>query len=133
MTTPATQQRTTLTGRALVLALVAVVLLVALALPVRAYLSQRAELADLAERRAVAEAEIAVLREQQNRWADPAYVKAQARERLHFVMPGETGYVVLRPTAEPPPRQVAPEGAPAAPTTPWYETLWESAQGVGSR
>jgi cell division protein FtsB len=133
MATPAPRARTTLTGRALVLALVALVLLVALALPVRAYLSQRAELAGLADRKATAEAEIAALREQQNRWADPAYVKAQARDRLHFVMPGETGYVVLRPSTEPPPRQVAPEGAPTAPTTPWYETLWESAQGAGSR
>jgi hypothetical protein len=28
------------------------------------------------------------------RWQDPDYVKAQARERLHFVMPGERQYIV---------------------------------------
>ena len=27
-------------------------------------------------------------------WQDPDYVKAQARERLHFVMPGERQYIV---------------------------------------
>jgi hypothetical protein len=27
-------------------------------------------------------------------WQDPEYVKAQARERLHFVMPGERQYIV---------------------------------------
>ena len=29
------------------------------------------------------------LRDEQARWHDPAYVEQQARERLHFVMPGE--------------------------------------------
>ena len=33
--------------------------------------------------------------------SDPAYVEQQARQRLHFVMPGETSYIVLdaKPTA----------------------------------
>ena len=29
------------------------------------------------------------------RWADPAYVRTQARERLGWVVPGETGYRVV--------------------------------------
>jgi hypothetical protein len=27
-------------------------------------------------------------------WQDPNYIKSQARERLHFVMPGERQYIV---------------------------------------
>ena len=34
-------------------------------------------------------------RRQHERWEDKACVEAQARERLHYVMPGETSYVVL--------------------------------------
>ena len=37
-------------------------------------------------------------RRSSERWNDPAYVKAQARERLHFVMPGRDG--VRRPRAD---------------------------------
>jgi len=28
-------------------------------------------------------------------WQDPEFVKAQARERLHFVLPGERQYIVV--------------------------------------
>lgn len=35
------------------------------------------------------------------RWDDPAYVKAQARERLGWVMPGETGYRVVDDNGNP--------------------------------
>jgi hypothetical protein len=27
-------------------------------------------------------------------WQDPEYIKSQARERLHFVLPGERQYIV---------------------------------------
>jgi hypothetical protein len=28
-------------------------------------------------------------------WQDPEYIKSQARERLHFVLPGERQYIVV--------------------------------------
>jgi cell division protein FtsB len=132
MSDAAPARRTTLTGRAAILALVLAVLLVALALPVRSYLAQRSELAELTARKAAAADSIAQLQQQRTRWGDPAYVKAQARERLHYVLPGETGYVVLRPTVQPPPRQVAPEGESSEPATPWFTALWQSAQAADS-
>lgn len=46
-------------------------------------------------------AEIADLQSQLARWDDPAYVKAQARERLGWVMPGETGYRVVDENGDP--------------------------------
>lgn len=35
------------------------------------------------------------LQQELERWEDPAYVKAQARTRLGWVMPGEIGYRVI--------------------------------------
>ena len=59
---------------------------------------------------------------------DPAYVKAQARTRLHFVLPGETAYVVLTPSSAPlPPGKAALTGATASgPEAPWYSQVWGS-------
>ena len=67
---------------------------VTLAPHVRLYVEQeryQAEVrADIAER----EASVADLRRQDESWRDDAFVAAQARERLHYVFPGETSYVL---------------------------------------
>ena len=49
---------------------------------------------------AATQARVDALEAQKQRWADPAYVEAQARERLHFVLPGRDG--VRRAAAGPP-------------------------------
>ena len=68
---------------------------------------------------------MAGLERRQQQLQDPEYVKQVARERLHYVMPGETLYEVLRPAAEP---QAARPGraAPAGPQAPWYSQVWGS-------
>jgi hypothetical protein len=33
--------------------------------------------------------------EERKRWEDPVYVRAQARDRLYYVMPGEVSYLVM--------------------------------------
>ena len=88
-------RRTAFTGRAAVLALVVCALALALAYPIQRYVQQRQEIAELAEQVEDGEARVRALEEEKARWADPNYVRQQARKRLHFVMPGETGYVVL--------------------------------------
>jgi cell division protein FtsB len=119
------------TGRLAVLALVLAVVVVALALPVRGFLAQRAEIAELTARKAAAEAAIAQLQETKRLWGDDAYVRTQARSRLHYVMPGESGYVVVTPEPEPTEsRPVAPVGEVTTPVTPWFTTLWDSARAV---
>lgn len=50
---------------------------------------------------AAKQADIASLEDQIQRWKDPNYVKAQARDRLGWVVPGETGYVVLDSSGRP--------------------------------
>jgi hypothetical protein len=62
------------------------------------------------------------LRAELKDWEDPAFVIAQARSRLHFVFPGEVGYVVLGEDDRP----IVPEEERAAHQAPWYSRLWDS-------
>lgn len=110
------------------LGLVACGLVVSAALPLREYLSQRGQIAETRAQVAQQQREVDALERQLHQWQDPAYVKAQARTRLHFVLPGEVAYVVLSPSASP-----APAGAAALPGTsasgseaPWYSQVWGS-------
>jgi cell division protein FtsB len=112
--------RGSLTGRALVLALVVVTLFVALAVPVRTWFAQRAEIAQLRADVSATRERVEELRIEQERWQDPAFVAAEARRRLHFVLPGEIGYVTLGVEAS----QEEAAALAAAAAAPWYATLW---------
>lgn len=112
-----------ITGRALILGLVVVTLAFALAVPVRAWFAQRAEIAELRAGVESARERVAALEDQKARWEDPAFVAAQARERLHFVLPGEVGFVALGLDSV-----TGPSAAEAAASRPWYDSLWRSVQ-----
>lgn len=121
-----------LTGRPAILLVAVGIVVLTLFLPLRQWFAQRDQIAGLAAQTAAIKADLARLQSAQQRWSDPAYVAAQARSRLHFVMPGEVGYVVIGlpgATAGPDPaatvQNVAPSGA-------WYERLWASVQAVDS-
>ena len=58
------------------------------------YLDQRQKIAALEQAVAVSEAEIVDLQRERERWQDPVYITTQARERLYYVRPGETVYLV---------------------------------------
>lgn len=105
------------------LALVATVLLVSMAVPVRSWLAQRAQIAELRTQVTEAADRVAALQVEKQRWDDPSFVAAQARDRLHFVLPGEVGYVTVGAEA-----QVDPEAAEAAAGQPWYSSLWDGLQ-----
>jgi cell division protein FtsB len=123
--------RPSLTGRAVILAVVVGAVVVSLVLPVREFLTQRAALDGLAEQADQSAARVADLQAAERRWDDPSYVAAQARERLHFVLPGEVGYVVVgAPEAGGDPAAGADPAAP--PQTPWYAKVWQSVQAAGS-
>ncbi|MEU1009630.1 septum formation initiator family protein [Streptomyces sp. NPDC088810] len=113
-------RRSRLTGRAALLALVLCSLVVALAYPMRQYVSQRAEIADLQRQREQARERVEQLRDLKARWQDDAYAEQQIRRRLHYVKPGETGYVVIDPGAARPSR--ADLGAAHRP---WYANVWD--------
>ena len=112
------------TGRAVALIVVLAALAVTLAIPVRAWLSQQAEIAALEADVAAAQTRVADLELELEDWNDPAFVIAQARSRLHFVFPGEVGYVVLGEDDRP----VAPQAEEDPDQGAWYSRLWESAR-----
>ncbi len=117
-----------MTTRAAILGLVVCALVVSAALPFREYLSQRGQIATAKAKQAQQLARVEALELQLRQLQDPAYVKAQARTRLHFVLPGETAYVVLTPSAAPlPAGRSALQGATATgPEAPWYSQIWGS-------
>lgn len=124
-----------LSWRTLVLAGV-VGLAFALVLPsVRVYLDQRAQINDLQAERDAAQTQVDDLNAQLERWNDPAFVVAQARERLAYVFPGETPYRVVDPEVARPAAvgsvDAVRAGETGATEGPWYHTMWASIQEVG--
>ncbi|PAZ11950.1 acyl-phosphate glycerol 3-phosphate acyltransferase [Streptomyces sp. SA15] len=114
-------RRSRLTGRAALLALVLCTLIVAMAYPIRQYVSQRAEISDLQREKEEAAERVERLRDLKARWQDDAYAEQQIRQRLHYVMPGETGYIVIDPDAAKQSR--ADLGAA---DRPWYSNVWDA-------
>ena len=113
-------RRSRLTGRAALLVLVLCTLVVALAYPIRQYVSQRADIAETERERDQASRRVEQLRDLKARWQDDAYAKQQIRQRLHYVMPGETGYVVIDPDAAKQSRTTQ-----GAADRPWYTNVWD--------
>jgi cell division protein FtsB len=113
-------RRSRLTGRAALLALVLCSLIVALAYPMRQYVSQRAEIAEHERRQEQARRRVEQLRDLKARWQDDAYAEQQIRRRLHYVMPGETGYIVVDPGAA---RKTRADTGAAG--RPWYSNVWD--------
>lgn len=58
------------------------------------YVHQRQQLAAREQAVQVSKEELALLQQQRERWEDPAYITAQARERLYYVNPGDVVYIV---------------------------------------
>ncbi len=84
--------------RAVGLALIALILVLFLAQPTQRYFAQRAQINALRQQVSASEERVTKAKAELERWNDAAYVKAQARARLHFVMPGETQYIVIDPS-----------------------------------
>ncbi|HEY0217811.1 MAG TPA: septum formation initiator family protein [Cellulomonas sp.] len=102
----------------------------------RQYLDQQVQLEQLRAEVAAAEQDNEDLQAELDRWSDPAYVEAQARERLAFVMPGERALRVSDPEIVP--EDTATSGTTTAgpavesdPTRPWYAQIWDSVQVAG--
>ncbi len=119
--------------RVVVLGAVMAVLAVLLAPALRSYLAQQQQIDALRGHVREQEAQVSQLEKERAAWNDPAYVKAQARDRLKFVMPGERAYTVIDPGP-----QAAAKSSPvrAAASTArsdrsWFGDVWRSAQIAG--
>ena len=113
-----------LTGRALILFTVIALLVVALSVPVRNWLSQRAEVAALRADIAASTERIDELQTELDRWSDPAYISSEARRRLHFLLPGEIGYVTIARDGSPAESVLSDEAAQVPQG--WHSVLWDS-------
>ncbi|MFJ9692975.1 septum formation initiator family protein [Kitasatospora sp. NPDC101183] len=121
------------TSRATVLVLVLCSLVAILAYPTRQFISQRAEISAQRAKADHARQQVEQLRRDKARWQDPEYVKAQARARLHFAVPGETPYIAVDPAGQAtdrPSSAATPSGGTAAGAVkaakPWYTGIWDS-------
>jgi cell division protein FtsB len=121
------EQRLGLTARrAAILAAVVCVLTLTIAGPVRTYFAQRTEMRQLAASEAALRRQVADLEQQKVKLADPAYIAAQARERLGFVKPGDIPYQVQLPPTAAVPAEPGSQTAPTATNNPWYTSLWHT-------
>ena len=122
--------RANLTARALALVVVVLVLTISYATSLRIYFSQAHEIASTKAEIAQSQAAISDLQGQIARWNDPAYVTAQARERLGWLVPGETGYTVVGADGKPLGGGFTVDSSaatdPAQQQQMWWDRMWGS-------
>jgi len=118
-----------------VLFLVILIAFIVLAPTLRAFIAQAEQQRDLTSQIEAAEERNAELQRTLDRWEDPAFVQAQARERLGFVYPGETAYRVVDPetvTGEEVESDQEDDGPVIVPQVgPWYITVTDSIRVAG--
>jgi hypothetical protein len=107
-----------------VLGLVLFALLLAYAYPVHIYLNQQAQIAELEASQASQRQRIKGLQDETAKWTDPTYIATQARDRLGFVKPGDTVYIVTGGGAAD--GNADPNAGKATNTGPWFGQLWSS-------
>ena len=84
-----------LSGFALSMLLLVVAALVVLAPSLKTFVEQRQQIAALEESVRLAQADVDDLNAEIDRWSDPAYIEAQARDRLYYVYPGDITFLVI--------------------------------------
>ena len=87
-----------LSGFALSMLGLIVAALLVLAAPLKTLVEQRQQIAQLEASLAEAQDAVDDLNEEVARWDDQAYIEAQARERLYYILPGEVSYLIVGTT-----------------------------------
>ena len=118
-------RRSFVSGRTAILIGIGVIAVILLALPLREYLAQRSEINSASQKISEQQSKVDALQQQVDQWQKEDFVRGQARERLHFMLPGEIGYKVIDPgSTENKLAQQAPQTD--GPSGPWYDRLWRS-------
>ncbi|WP_144795775.1 septum formation initiator family protein [Microbacterium paludicola] len=97
------------------------------------YIDQRQKIAALEASVQVSQERIEALEQERDRWADPAYITTQARERLYYVKPGEVVYLVdndLDPASLPQEQAPVSDELKETPAD-WMPQLLRSVAGAG--
>jgi len=84
-----------LSGFALTVLALIVAALVVLAPQLKVLVEQRQQIAQLEAEVERAQQELDDINAEVARWSDPAYIEAQARDRLYYIYPGDTAYLVI--------------------------------------
>jgi cell division protein FtsB len=82
-------------GFSLLMLAIIVLFVVVLAPSLRTLVQQQEQITDMQRQVAAQKADVAQKKHDVARWDDPAYIEAQARDRLLYVYPGEESYLVM--------------------------------------
>lgn len=126
-------QKRGISTRLLILFIVLFGVAVTLAPPTQHYFAQRAQISALEADVESNRQKLQEARQELQRWRDPEYIKSQARDRLHFVLPGERQYIILGLN-----NKIDNTNSSAAPINqdfpigvPWYSRVISSITSVG--
>ena len=111
--------------------MVLLILTISYASSLRIYFAQAHEIAATKAQIADRQQRIAELESDVARWERPDYVRTQARERLGWVVPGETGYKVVDANGKPlggGAEITADTPEPQKPQDAWWDKLWGSVE-----
>jgi len=118
------------TARFIAISVVIFIIALTIAPPAQRYFTQRAQINAIESEIAVRKDRLEQAEIELQKWRDPNYVKSQARERLHFVLPGERQYIVVgvetEESAEE--KKELPIAAKQFGSAPWYTKLISSIQ-----
>ena len=119
-------------NRVLALSAIFFVLALTIAPPVKHYFTQRAQISALKAQLSADNTALEKAREELTLWQDPEYIKSQARERLHFVLPGERQYIVTDGDNNPKQNGTTKIASSLADGQPWYARLIASISETGN-
>ena len=119
-------------NRVLALSAIFFVLALTIAPPVKNYFTQRAQISALKSQLSADSSALEKARQELTLWQDPEYIKSQARERLHFVLPGERQYLVTEGETLPGEEGTTKIASSLADGQPWYARLIASISETGT-
>ena len=119
-------------NRVLAISAIFFILALTIAPPVKNYFTQRAQISALKAQLSADNSALQKAREELLLWQDPEYIKSQARERLHFVLPGERQYIVTDGENNPQQSGTTKIASSLADGQPWYARLIASISETGN-
>ena len=119
-------------NRVLALSAIFFILALTIAPPVKHYFTQRAQISALKAELSADNTALEKAREELLLWQDPEYIKSQARERLHFVLPGERQYIVTDGENNAQQNGTTKIASSLADGQPWYARLIASISETGN-
>ena len=119
-------------NRVLALSGILFILALTIAPPVKHYFTQRAQISALKSQLSADNTALQKARQELLLWQDPEYIKTQARERLHFVVPGERQYIVTENSTTQANNGTTTVASALTDGQPWYARLIASISETGN-